>query len=209
MTDCQSVFYTKGVSSIWKGKSTAVRNVKIHDERKQELIDTAKRLFLEKGIEHTTISMLVGEIGVAHGLFYYYFKSKDEVVECVLDNMLNDLKIDLSMKLHESEKDFSNKLKILMKALYDIYYFKLDANRLEDWVRIYYRDKLSKFLIDIEQDIVQEGIQNGYIKVPNAELVLRIAVGGCLLVLEKEQITCEKLTAIVFQVLSLPYESRQ
>ena len=47
------------------------------EARKQEILETAMKLFAEKGYEKTSISDIVKEIGVAQGLCYRYFPSKD------------------------------------------------------------------------------------------------------------------------------------
>lgn len=60
-----------------------MRKNKNPEERRREIIETSKRLFIEKGYEETQIKDIVSEIGVAQGLFYYYFKSKDEVFEII------------------------------------------------------------------------------------------------------------------------------
>ena len=56
------------------------------EERKKEIILTAKKMFSEKGYKATQVKDIVAEIGVAQGLFYYYFKSKEEVMEAVAEN---------------------------------------------------------------------------------------------------------------------------
>ena len=48
--------------------------------RRRELVDTAKRLFLERGFSQTSVSAIVREVGVAQGTFYLYFKSKQAVL---------------------------------------------------------------------------------------------------------------------------------
>lgn len=48
--------------------------------RRRELVDTAKRLFLERGYSQTSVSSIVREAGVAQGTFYLYFKSKQAVL---------------------------------------------------------------------------------------------------------------------------------
>ncbi|NLT11973.1 MAG: TetR/AcrR family transcriptional regulator [Clostridiaceae bacterium] len=50
-------------------------------ERKQEIIAAALELFLSQGYEKTSVSMIVDHVGVAQGLFYYYFKSKEDVFQ--------------------------------------------------------------------------------------------------------------------------------
>ncbi len=74
-----------------------MRELKKPEERRQEIIDTAKRLFIEKGYAATQVKDIVGEINVAQGLFYYYFTSKEAIFEAVAhqyaDNILNSIRV--------------------------------------------------------------------------------------------------------------------
>ncbi len=55
--------------------------------RRAELISVARRLFTSQGIEATAVSDIVREAGVAQGTFYWYFRSKDDVVAAVVEQM--------------------------------------------------------------------------------------------------------------------------
>ena len=61
-----------------------MRVVKEHDERKNEIIDTAEHLFAVKGYEQCSVNDILKEIGIAKGTFYHYFKSKEEVLDAVI-----------------------------------------------------------------------------------------------------------------------------
>lgn len=55
------------------------------------ILDTAKKLFLEKGWEQTTIQDIVDELGdMTRGAFYHHFKSKDEIIDAVTTRMFWD-----------------------------------------------------------------------------------------------------------------------
>ena len=58
-----------------------MRIVKEHDERKKEILDAASRLFAVKGYGKCTINDILKEVNIAKGTFYYYFKSKEEVMD--------------------------------------------------------------------------------------------------------------------------------
>ena len=49
------------------------RITKAPEERRQEIIDTALKVFYEKGYEKTSISDIAREMDVAQGLCYRYF----------------------------------------------------------------------------------------------------------------------------------------
>lgn len=61
-----------------------MRIVKDAEERRQELLDTARRLFIEKGYEKTSVNDILQAVGIAKGTFYYYFTSKEEVLEAMI-----------------------------------------------------------------------------------------------------------------------------
>lgn len=70
------------------------------EERRQEIIEVAQRHFQEKGYEATQIKDIVREMGVAQGLFYYYFKSKDEVFAAVAETYASTVVKKISEKIN-------------------------------------------------------------------------------------------------------------
>lgn len=66
------------------------RKTKTAEARKNEFVVTAGRLFEAKGYENTSVDDIVGRMGVAKGLFYYYFSSKEDVLARLIDLMISD-----------------------------------------------------------------------------------------------------------------------
>jgi AcrR family transcriptional regulator len=64
------------------------RIVKAPDERRSELIACAQKLFYSKGYESTSVRDIVDEVGVAKGTFYYYFDSKQAVLEALVADLV-------------------------------------------------------------------------------------------------------------------------
>ncbi len=50
-------------------------------ERRSELLHAAVRVFASKGFHASRVKDVAAEAGVAHGLLYHYFRSKDEVLD--------------------------------------------------------------------------------------------------------------------------------
>ena len=61
------------------------RITKAPDERRKEILDTAMKLFYDKGYEKTSISDIAKEINVAQGLCYRYFPSKEVLFDSAID----------------------------------------------------------------------------------------------------------------------------
>jgi AcrR family transcriptional regulator len=65
-----------------------MRISKEHDVRRNEIIDKAAMLFEKNGYNKTTIIDILREVNIAKGTFYYYFKSKEEVMDAILDRYM-------------------------------------------------------------------------------------------------------------------------
>ena len=61
-----------------------MRIIKNPEERKKEIFDAAEILFVTKGYPKTTIDDILKVIGIAKGTFYYYFKSKEEIMDAIV-----------------------------------------------------------------------------------------------------------------------------
>ena len=61
---------------------------KYPEETVQKILDTALKLFLERGYEQTTVLDIVNELGgLTRGAFYHHFKSKEDIL-CALSDQL-------------------------------------------------------------------------------------------------------------------------
>jgi len=53
------------------------------EEKRRLILDAAVRVFAQKGFHTSRVGDIAEEAGVAHGLLYHYFASKDEVLETI------------------------------------------------------------------------------------------------------------------------------
>jgi len=84
------------------------------EKTKLEILRTAVRLFREQGWKSVTIEDVVKEVGVTRGAFYHYFKSREELVMAVTDQMfLDDNPFALAAK--ERGLNAHEKLRFVMK----------------------------------------------------------------------------------------------
>ena len=49
-------------------------------DKRRQILDAAIRVFARQGFHATRVSDIADEAGVAYGLVYHYFRSKDEVL---------------------------------------------------------------------------------------------------------------------------------
>ncbi len=52
---------------------------------RQRIVAAADQLFYQRGYEHTSFSDIADAVGISRGNFYYHFKTKDEILNAVID----------------------------------------------------------------------------------------------------------------------------
>ena len=68
-----------------------MRILKNYDERKNEILDAAQKLFYSVGYDRTTVNVIIEEVEIAKGTFYYYFKSKLDLLENLVGRMVHKI----------------------------------------------------------------------------------------------------------------------
>lgn len=68
-----------------------MRVVKEAEVRKNEILDAAERLFGTKGFDGTSTHDILNAIGIARGTLYYHFKSKEDILDAMIDRMTGRL----------------------------------------------------------------------------------------------------------------------
>lgn len=68
-----------------------MRVVKEAEERKNEILDAAEKLFGVKGFDHTSTNDILNEIGIARGTLYYHFKSKEDILDAMIERITRQL----------------------------------------------------------------------------------------------------------------------
>jgi TetR/AcrR family fatty acid metabolism transcriptional regulator len=61
----------------------AAERTSAQEEKRRLLLDAAVRVFARKGYHAARVGDIAKEAGVAYGLLYHYFRSKDEILETI------------------------------------------------------------------------------------------------------------------------------
>ena len=98
---------------------TVTRRTESEAVRKGQILAAARKMFREKGYEHTTISEIVAEAGVAQGTFYLYFSSKKHVVLALAQQPMEELIRKLTAGYVDAQS-FEERLRILVKVAFQV-----------------------------------------------------------------------------------------
>jgi AcrR family transcriptional regulator len=80
------------------------------DARRDKIRDAAVRVFARKGFHNARVGDIATEAGVAHGLLYHYFESKDALLESVFRETWSAM-LDLIREVEESGEPASEQLR--------------------------------------------------------------------------------------------------
>ena len=57
---------------------------------RQEIVAAADDLFYQQGFDHTSFAHVSEAVGISRGNFYHHFKSKDEILDAVIEKRVSD-----------------------------------------------------------------------------------------------------------------------
>ena len=159
------------------------RIVKNHDVRRQEILDTAQRLFNNTGYEQTSIQTIIDEIGIAKGTFYHYFQSKAHLLDELIDQMVCATLERVEPILQD---DQLNALEKLHQFFYNVEQWKLDNKAFFlDILRAWFSDENLVFRTRLEaaqlrsfsvkfSAIIQQGCEEGLFTSPHPQETAQI-----------------------------------
>jgi AcrR family transcriptional regulator len=89
------------------------------EDKRGLILHAAVRVFARKGYHTCRVGDIAEEAGVAHGLLYHYFRSKEEVLDCVFRETWVDI-VGAAHRVEETEEPARERLagiaKILLRA---------------------------------------------------------------------------------------------
>jgi len=90
------------------------------EQRRADLLAAGEALFLEKGVAATPLEEITSRAGVSKGLFYLYFRSKDDLLAALQDQFSVRL-ADRIRAAVELAGDWPAKLDACVQAIFDSY----------------------------------------------------------------------------------------
>lgn len=94
-----------------------MRIVKEAEERKNEILDVAEKLFGERGYDATSTNDILKEIGIARGTLYYHFKSKEDILDAMIERMTGSLVVKANEIARKTDVPVLQRLTLMMMAL--------------------------------------------------------------------------------------------
>lgn len=139
------------------------------DQKRKLILETARKVFIEKGFKNVTMKDIVEACEISRGGLYLYFNSTAEIFAEVLkqeaaqvddvfsDNISEDATAAdiLALFLKEQKKELLRKKNNLTMATYE-YYFSEDIPRKDNILK-----KQFDSAVKIIQKLIEAGVENG------------------------------------------------
>lgn len=186
-----------------------MRITKEPEERKQEILDTAMKLFYEKGYEKTSITDIANAIGIAQGLCYRYFPSKEVLFDSAIDQyaqILVDRLMPSKTEKGKSLKDLISEMPISVETNNSVYYkvlHQMENKKFHDQLAL----KICEKLTPVVSKLLNTAKEKGEIKLSDTETVASFCVYGQLGILLSPQYSIEekgrKIREILYFILKV------
>lgn len=173
--------------------------------RKQEIIDTAMKVFAEKGYEATTMKDIANAANVVPGLCYHYFKNKHQLYETAVvqyAKLCSEPFIKIFNQTDLSLEEISDKLEEVMKKEELNYkykaFFDKSGNEIFHKQLEYY---MSKELEAAMKKYIQSLSDRGELNVYDVDLFTKFYIGGQMAVINSRDETIDNKIEFLRKIL--------
>lgn len=149
--------------------------------RRQEIIETARVLFEAQGPARTSITDIAERAGIAKGLIYYYFASKETLLAAVVEQIAAGVDQELAECVASPDRDFCAKLAAILSVFFSA--IRRNPNLLgtmpgEPAARGLAFDHMLASAERHGAAVLEQGMQLGLVRLAYPEEMVKILVRG-------------------------------
>lgn len=96
------------------------RVTKDPETRRNEIMEAALELFLDRGAEGTAVTDIVRSVGVAQGTFYYHFPSKDALLDTLAERIAEPVGAVVAAGIGDPHETVPARMRQTLTALLDL-----------------------------------------------------------------------------------------
>ena len=134
------------------------------ERRKQELLQIAYRMFISRGYENTSVDDIIEEAGIAKGTYYYYFETKEQMLEEVIGMMI-DRETEAARQILKAEIPLPQKIVGIITSLRPTQEETPIEGALMQPENIVMHEKIRKKIVEeavpLLSEVVEEGVAEG------------------------------------------------
>lgn len=147
---------------------TARQLEKIKAERKDQIVLAGLKVFCEKGYDGAKVDDIVKKAGCSHGLFYHYFRNKQEIFDEIMKNANNDTYEVVEKYISSGTGEYREKLKNLLTYIFN----KIYSNENFSYYFFFF---ISRWFLKVNAD---DSLTSGDLKKPLPRLFMKFFADG-------------------------------
>ena len=134
------------------------------ERRKQELLQIAYRMFISRGYENTSVDEIIEKAQIAKGTYYYYFPSKEQMLEDVIEMMIES-EAEMARQIIETDIPVPQKIVGILTSLKPVDAEQPIKEALFQPENVLMHNKVRKKLIEVMipllAEVAEEGVREG------------------------------------------------
>lgn len=144
----------------------------LEQKRRQQILEAAETVFADRGIDRARMDDIVQATGLAKGTLYWYFKSKDAIVDAIIDRYFEG-EMQKAQELLQAEGSAMERiqqfLEIAIREIrrmerllplgYEIFSLVARQKRVRDRLQGYYHQYL-----DLIAELYRQGVERGELR---------------------------------------------
>ena len=150
------------------------RQVRRKQKTREKLLVAANEIFLEKGVDNTTVTDIADRADVAYGTFYNYFKSVEDLVPVAVEEILLNHQLEVK-ELQSQHQDPAMRVAVGVHTLFR----NVMSGPAIKWLTqkpTVMADELAKIVADDAMADIREGVESGDFQIPCDFTTLRTFV---------------------------------
>jgi len=179
--------------------STEKVTEKVKVNARDKILETAIRLFSERGFNGTTTKEIAEEAGVNEALIFRYFSTKRELYGAIIERKIEEPGIEVPIETYKETKDDWLIFRSIALRMFDcvekdptfmrlLYFSALEGHELSDM----FFDTYVEYLNMLLSDYIEERISEGAFKKLNPLLAARAFMGMVINHIVKQELFGEK-----------------
>ena len=155
--------------------------------KKEQILDKALHLFLEKGFDKTSISDILDSLDIARGTLYYHFESKEAIMDAIIARQAQKVIQKVEKIVNDHSLPVYDKLFALFAAMNfsDLNGGQQMIDYLNQPQNALFHEKNNQMIIEkispLLAQVIEEGIQKTNFENPfplyTAEMILILIIG--------------------------------
>jgi AcrR family transcriptional regulator len=160
-----------------------VKSTNKSKQRRNEILQASQELFNKKGFHDTSINDIMKKVGAAKGVFYYYFETKDQILDTLIGQHIANIVETVEAALDKPGLNALEKLRCVLEEEFRLSMANYNPdNHIHNIKNVDMHQRILVGMVEkfspVISELVKQGINEGLFKTDYPLEVSQIIVAG-------------------------------